>query len=80
MNTRIVVSAIMLVGLALAGCGTSQQDRALSGGAIGAGAGGLAGAMVGHPLAGAALGGAGGAATGAYTNPNQVDLGRPAWK
>jgi hypothetical protein len=26
------------------------------------------------------LGGAGGAATGAYTNPNQVDLGRPVWK
>lgn len=80
MNTRIIVPAIMLVGLALAGCGTSQQDRALSGGALGAGAGGLAGALVGHPLAGAALGGAGGAATGAYTNPNQVDLGRPAWK
>ena len=79
MNTRVIAPAIMLVALALAGCGTSQNDRALSGGAIGAGAGGLAGAAVGHPLAGAALGGAGGAATGAYTNPNQVDLGRPAW-
>jgi osmotically inducible lipoprotein OsmB len=80
MNTRVVASAIMLAALALAGCGTSQNDRALSGGAIGAGAGGLAGAAVGHPLAGAALGGAGGAATGAYTDPNQVDLGRPAWR
>ena len=80
MNTRVVVPAVMLVALALAGCGTSQNDRALSGGAIGAGAGGLAGAAVGHPLAGAARGGAGGAATGAYTNPNQVDLGKPAWK
>ena len=71
--------AMGFVALMLAGCGTSQEDRAISGGAIGAGAGGLAGAAVGHPLAGAALGGAGGAATGAYTNPNQVDLGRPAW-
>lgn len=80
MNTRVVGAAVMLAALLLAGCGTSRQDRALSGGAIGAGAGGLAGAAVGHPLAGAALGGAGGAATGAYTNPNQVDLGRPVWK
>ncbi len=80
MNTRVVAEAAALAALLLAGCGTSQQDRALSGGAIGAGAGGLAGAAVGHPLAGAALGGAGGAATGAYTNPNQVDLGKPAWK
>lgn len=65
MNTRVVAPAAMLAALLLAGCGTSQRDRALSGGAIGAGAGGLAGAAVGHPLAGAALGGAGGAATGA---------------
>ncbi len=80
MNTRFVAPAALLLGLLVAACGTSQQDRALRGGAIGAGAGGLAGAAVGHPLAGAALGGAGGAATGAYTNPNQVDLGKPAWK
>ncbi len=80
MNTRLAVPATLVLGLLVAACGTSQQDRALSGGAIGAGAGGLAGALVGHPLAGAALGGAGGAATGAYTNPNQIDLGRPAWK
>jgi osmotically inducible lipoprotein OsmB len=80
MNTRLVAPAVLALGLLVAGCGTSQQDRALSGGAIGAGAGGLAGAAVGHPLAGAALGGAGGAATGAYTNPNQIDLGKPAWK
>jgi osmotically inducible lipoprotein OsmB len=80
MNTRVVASSVMFAALLLAGCGTSQEDRALGGGAIGAGAGGLAGAATGHPLAGAALGGAGGAATGAYTSPNQVDLGRPAWR
>jgi len=80
MDTRVVAPALMLAAVLLAGCGTSQNDRALSGGAIGAGAGGLAGAAVGHPMAGAALGGAGGAATGAATQPNQMDLGRPVWK
>jgi hypothetical protein len=80
MNTRVIAPAVLLAALALAGCGTSQQDRALSGGAIGAGAGAVAGAVVGAPVAGAALGGAGGAATGAFTEPNQVDLGRPAWR
>ena len=40
----------------------------------------VAGAMMGNPLAGAALGGAAGAAGGAFTNPNQIDLGKPAWK
>ena len=79
MKLPLVLSTLAL-GLLLAGCGTTQQDRALSGGAIGAGGGALAGALVGHPAAGALLGGAGGAAAGAYTDPNSVDLGRPVWK
>jgi osmotically inducible lipoprotein OsmB len=66
--------------LALAACGTSTSDRALSGGAIGAGAGALGGALVGAPLAGAALGGAAGAAGGALTSPSDIDLGKPVWK
>ena len=66
--------------LMLAGCGSSTSDRAISGGAIGAGAGGVAGALTGHPLGGAALGGAAGAATGALTNENDIDLGKPIWK
>jgi hypothetical protein len=68
------------VALLLGACGTSQEDRAISGGAIGAGAGALGGALTGHPAAGALLGGAAGAAGGALTTPNQVDLGRPAWR
>ena len=79
MKLPLVLSTLAL-GLLVAGCGTNPQDRALSGGALGAGGGAAAGALVGHPVAGALLGGAGGAATGAYTNPNQVDLGRPVWK
>jgi osmotically inducible lipoprotein OsmB len=77
------VSALAFVGaavLGLAACGTSTQDRALSGGGIGAGAGALGGALVGHPVEGALLGGAAGAAGGAMTNSSQVDLGKPVWK
>jgi hypothetical protein len=77
------ISALAFAGVAmlgLAACGTTTQDRALSGGGIGAGAGALGGAMVGHPVEGALLGGAAGAAGGALTNPSQVDLGKPVWK
>lgn len=79
MTARLVMT-LAFTGLMLAACGSTKEDRAISGGAIGAGAGGLAGAMMGNPLAGAALGGAAGAAGGAFTNPNQIDLGKPAWK
>ena len=72
--------ALAFAGLVLAACGTTTQDRAISGGAIGAGAGGLVGAMTGNPAAGALLGGAAGAAGGAFTSPNQVDLGKPVWR
>ncbi len=77
---RGAAAILALSALLLAGCGTTKSDRALSGGGIGAGAGLLGGALVGHPLAGAALGGAAGAAGGAFTNPNQVDLGKPVWE
>lgn len=76
-NALIAVSAVALLGIS--GCGSSQSDRALSGGAIGAGAGAVGGALVGHPVGGALLGGAAGAATGAFTDKKQLDLGKPAW-
>ncbi len=75
-TSLITVAAL----LALAACGTSQKDRAISGAGIGAGAGAVGGALVGHPVEGALLGGAAGGATGAFTNPNTVNLGRPAWQ
>lgn len=66
--------------LLLAACGSSTTDRALSGGAIGAGAGAGLGAATGTSiLGGAALGGAAGAATGALTDEDDVDLGEPLW-
>ena len=71
---------VILSLLALGACGTSTQDRAISGGAIGAAAGGVAGLLFDEPLAGALLGGAGGAAAGALTDEDQIDLGKPVWK
>ncbi len=52
-----------------AACGTTPTERAVSGGAIGAGAGALgAAALGGSPWAGAAIGGGVGAVTGAVTH------------
>ena len=67
---------MMLLASALAACGSSTSDRALSGAGVGA----VGGALMGHTLGGAALGGAAGATTGALTNKNQINLGRPWWK
>jgi hypothetical protein len=73
----VVIASTLL----LAACGATKEDRALSGGAIGAGVGaGAAGLTGGSMLGGAALGGAAGAAGGALTNQNQVDLGKPVWR
>lgn len=67
--------------LALAGCGDTKQDRALSGAGIGAGAGALASSLTGgNAVTGAVLGGAAGAATGALTDKEDVNLGKPAWR
>lgn len=77
----VPLAAVLCAGLLLAACGTSKTDRALSGGAIGAGAGAAAGALTGGSvLGGAVIGGAGGAAAGALTDSDDVNLGKPVWK
>lgn len=70
---------------ALAACGETKGDRALSGAGIGAGTGAVIGAAVaGDPwdgaAVGAAVGAAGGAAVGAMTDSNDINLGKPAWR
>ena len=75
-----LAATVSLSLLALAACGETTTDRALSGGAIGAGAGLVGGALLGAPVAGAVLGGAAGAATGAVTDKDDVDLGKPVWR
>jgi osmotically inducible lipoprotein OsmB len=68
-------------GLTLAACGSSTQDRAISGGALGAAGGGVLGGATGVGAAeGALLGGAAGAATGALTDEDDIDLGEPVWE
>ncbi|GGH27537.1 hypothetical protein GCM10007036_36110 [Alsobacter metallidurans] len=70
MKRFLVISA---VALALAGCGSTQGDRALVGGAMGATAGavigGLATGRAGGAVAGGLIGAAGGAIVGAATTP-----------
>ncbi len=66
---RRLLAALLVLGLfATVGCAnmTPQQQRALSGGAIGAAGGAALGAIVGgNPALGAAVGGAVGTAAGA---------------
>lgn len=78
-SKNLIISAVVIgMAFGLAGCGYSPGSRALSGGAIGAGAGSIIGAVTGFgPAGGALIGGAAGAIGGAVTNPNTVNLGRP---
>lgn len=80
MKSSILVIAIALSVLSLTACGNSTGDRALSGGAIGAGGGAAAGLLFGSPVTGALIGGALGAGTGALTDSDQIDLGKPVWR
>lgn len=80
MNRISTTSLTVALLLTLSACGTSTQDRALGGAAIGAGAGALIGSTVGAPGTGALWGGAAGAAVGAATDTSQINLGKPWWK
>ena len=77
-----MVRKITLLALvaALAACGTSKVDRAVTGGAIGATAGVLGAAVAGRDVAsGAIVGGAIGAAAGGLTDAEDIDLGKPIY-
>jgi hypothetical protein len=65
------LTALVGLGLLTAACGNNPTDRALTGGAIGAGTGAVVGSTVGAPIAGAVVGGAAGAVVGAATTPEQ---------
>ena len=76
-NTTMMVAALAM----LAACGDRPGERALSGGAIGAGTGAVGGALLGaDPVTGAVVGGAVGAAAGGLTKKKDINLGDPAWK
>lgn len=66
-SLSMVAGALLLT---LAGCGYSPGERAVTGGALGAGAGaGIAAITGGKPLTGALIGGGAGALGGALTAP-----------
>ena len=65
------MAALAGLGLLTAACGNNPTDRALTGGAIGAGTGAVVGSTVGAPIAGAVVGGAAGAVVGAATTPER---------
>jgi len=71
-HMRKAIKPVFALGLvlALAACGYSPGTRALSGGALGAGAGaGIAALTGGKPATGALIGGGAGAIGGAVTAP-----------
>lgn len=63
---RSVTAVILAISLAFAGCAgmSDTEQRTLSGGAIGTGAGAIVGAIAGHTVWGAAIGAATSAAGG----------------
>ena len=68
--TRFIVLASVLLGLTA--CGDTWGQRAVTGGAIGAGSGAAVGAVTGvGVLPGAIVGGAVGACVGAATTPKK---------
>lgn len=85
MAAPLRLAALLALPLALGACDNMNrtQQRALSGGAIGAAGGAAVGALTGGSLVtGALIGGAGGAAVGALTAPSGGHRGRgrgPRW-
>lgn len=74
MLTKSSILCLMAASL-LTGCGDTRGERALSGGAIGAGVGAAGAAVLSaDPVTGALVGGAVGAATGALTDKKQINL------
>ena len=74
-------TALLAALVSVTACGNTTGDRALSGAGLGAAGGAAIGALTGTSLLGGALiGGAAGGAAGALTSPNQVNLGKPAWR
>jgi len=69
MRKYFALAAILLTATA---CGDTWGQRAVTGGAIGAGSGAVLGAATGfNPLLGAVVGGAAGAGIGAATTPRR---------
>ena len=73
MKMKIVAAGTLMACLGLAACGSTPEDRAVSGAALGAGTGALIGAATGTPATGAVIGAGVGAVAGAATTPHDGD-------
>ncbi|HEY4135758.1 MAG TPA: YMGG-like glycine zipper-containing protein [Alphaproteobacteria bacterium] len=67
---------LMLFGLAACSNMNNTQQRAVSGGAIGAAGGAVVGALTGSWVTGALIGAGGGAAIGALTSDKDVSVSK----
>jgi osmotically inducible lipoprotein OsmB len=73
MKTKIIAVLLVPLALSVSACGDTWGQRAVTGGAIGTGAGLAVGALAGFPLVGSALvGTALGAGVGAATTPGGI--------
>ena len=71
---------LIVIPFFLAACGSTTQDRVLSGGGIGAAGGAVIGAVTGlSVLQGALIGTGLGAVIGGLTSPDKLNLGNPIW-
>ncbi|MDJ0949289.1 MAG: peptidoglycan-binding domain-containing protein [Alphaproteobacteria bacterium] len=77
---RFLRFAVLASALGLAACGSTPEDRAVTGAAIGATGGAIFGAMAGAPGLGAAIGAGVGGVTGALTDKSTLNIGDPIWK
>ncbi len=74
-------SVLCAAALVVAACGTTPQDRGISGAGIGAVGGAIIGAVTGLTVLEGALIGTGlGAAAGVFTDEKKLNLGEPLWK
>ena len=73
---RSAIPVLVVLPSLVAACSglDTREQRALTGGAIGAAGGAVIGAIAGVPAIGAAVGGAGGALIGGLTSPRQVTV------
>ncbi len=73
--------ALLVAAFTVTGCGSTSEERGISGAGIGAGVGAVVGAVTGLSVVeGAVIGAAVGGATGLFTDESQINLGDPAWK
>ncbi len=77
---RFLRFAVLASTLGLAACGSTPEERALTGAGIGAAGGAVFGAMVGAPGLGAAIGAGVGGVAGALTDKSTLNIGDPIWK